>query len=340
MSLEQVCQSLLRSKEPPVQWKVRVHVLGEDPRSKRIRDLGRQIRRSPRVRALLAHRDLRGRIRPVGNPYSKWQGAHWVLATLADIGYPRADRSLFALRDQVLDRWLSDVYHQEFDAKTETEAYRGVGVPRMRGRYRRCASQQGNALCSLTTLGLADERADALVERRLQWQWPDGGWNCDRHAKADTSSFMETRLPMLGLAAHARDHPSSEVSRAVERASEVFLRRRLFRRATTGQIIHRDFVTLHYPLYWHYDILGGLKAMACIGRIRDPRCSEALDLLGSKRLPDGGWPAQRRFYKVRPTTFEANSDYVDWGGNGSRRENDWVTVDALAVLRSAGRLDL
>src|SRR5947199_4892358 len=81
-----------------------VHVFGDDSRSKRIRDLGRQIRPSPRVRALLAHRDSRGRLRPVGNPYSKWQGAHWVLATLADIGYPRADRSLFALRDQVLDR--------------------------------------------------------------------------------------------------------------------------------------------------------------------------------------------------------------------------------------------
>src|SRR2546422_127143 len=67
-----------------------------------------------------------GRLRPVGNPYSKWQGAHWVLATLADIGYPRADRSLFAMRDQVLDRWLADTYYHEFDAKTEAEAYRGV----------------------------------------------------------------------------------------------------------------------------------------------------------------------------------------------------------------------
>ena len=126
MSLEQVCQTLRRSKEPSVRWMVRVHVLEENPRSKRIQGLGRQIRLCPRVRTLLAHRDSRGRLRPVGNPYSKWQGAHWVLATLADIGYPRADRSLFAMRDQVLDRWLADTYYHEFDAKTEAEAYRGV----------------------------------------------------------------------------------------------------------------------------------------------------------------------------------------------------------------------
>src|SRR2546421_10969144 len=126
MSLEQVAQTLLRSKEPSVRWKVRVHILGENPESKRVRDLAQQVRSSPRVRALLAHRDSRGRLRPVGNPYSKWQGAHWVLGTLADIGYPRADRALFAMRDQVLDRWGNDVYYQEFDANTDAERNLGA----------------------------------------------------------------------------------------------------------------------------------------------------------------------------------------------------------------------
>ena len=37
----------------------------------------------------------------------------------------------------------------------------------MRGRYRRCASQQGNALYSLVTLGIADERVHSLAERLL-----------------------------------------------------------------------------------------------------------------------------------------------------------------------------
>src|SRR5690348_18298611 len=108
MKLEQVCQTLLQSKEPSIRWKLRAQVLYEDPDSRRVRDLEEVIRRSPRVRALLAHLDSRGRLRPVGNPYSKWQGAHWVLATLADIGYPPDYRSLFAVRDQVLDRWLAD----------------------------------------------------------------------------------------------------------------------------------------------------------------------------------------------------------------------------------------
>jgi len=146
---------------------------------------------------------------------------------------------------------------------------------------------------------------------------------------------------MLGLAAYARYHKSVTLVKAVERASEIFLRRRLFKRASDGRVIHPEFVTLHYPLYWHYDYLGGLKAMSRIGRIRDPRTADALDLLEQRQLPDGGWPAEARHYKVvRPETLETNADYVNWGGANSRRKNDWVTVDALAVLRSAGRIEV
>jgi len=38
--------------------------------------------------------------------------------------------------------------------------------------------------------------------------------------------------------------------------------------------------------------------------------------------------------------MEANADYVDWGGTSRTRMNEWVTVDALAVLLSAGRLTI
>jgi hypothetical protein len=99
-----------------------------------------------------------------------------------------------------------------------------------------------------------------------------------------------------------------------------------------------QFVRLHYPCYWRYDILFALKVMAEAGFIRDPRCEEALDLLESKQLPDGGWPAEERFYKTaKPPT--SGCDLVSWGGVSKRRPNAWVTADALYVLRAAGRLD-
>jgi len=330
-----IVNALLRSAEPSIRWKMRVHVLGEDRESKAARALQREIRGSQRVRALLSRSEQLGRPGTARKVYYKWQGLHWVLASLADLGYPEGDESLHPIRDRLMEFWLGPGFFREFEARTKAAAYAQGGVPVMRGRYRRCASQQGNALYTLTTLGIADERAASLVERLLHWQWPDGGWNCDKEPAADTSSFMETLLPMLGLAAYARNEKDAATSRAVTEASEVFLRRRLFKRVSDGKVIQAEFVALHYPLYWHYDFLHGLKAMARIGRIGDPRCADALDLLEKKRLPDGGWPAEKRYYKVSPKVMRSNADWVDWGGTAARRMNEWVTVDALAVMRAA-----
>ncbi|HTE66165.1 MAG TPA: hypothetical protein VK736_07890, partial [Candidatus Binatia bacterium] len=199
-----------------------------------MRALREEIRRSPRVQALLSRRDRLGRQGTARAVYYKWQGLQWVVASLADLGYPEGDETLYPIRDRLLEFWLGPTYFQEFEARTKADAYRQRGVPVIRGRHRRCASQQGNALYSLTLLGIADERADSLVERLLHWQWPDGGWNCDRDPSADTSSFMETMLPMLGLATYAHRGKHATARRAAEKAAEVFLRRKLFRRVSDG----------------------------------------------------------------------------------------------------------
>ena len=332
--------SLLNSGEPSLRWKARVNVLRQDPDSRVVRKLQEEVRRSPRVRALLTRRDRLGRKGTSRGVYYYWQGCHWVLASLADLGYPPSDMSLRPLRDRILDHWLSAHYFREFTAKTKGAAYRGKGVPIENGRYRRCASQQGNALYFLTRLCLDDGRCEQLVERLRHWQWPDGGWNCDRDPAADTSSFHETLLPMLGLATYARTKGSPTALESARIASEVFLRRRLFRRLSDGRVIQPDFVRLRYPSYWHYDVLHALSALEILGRIADPRCQEALDLIEGKRLPDGGWPAEEKLYKAASSEFVSGFDWVDWGGSSQRRSNPWVTVDALTVLNSAGRLEL
>jgi hypothetical protein len=332
-----ILDTLLASPEPSIRWKVRTGVLGEAPDSAGIVALREEIRGSERVRRLLA---------PFSSArwpsaYSKWQGAHWVLAALADLGYPSGDPALHPLREQILDTWLDTSYYTEFEATAKPAAYRRPGVPVMRGRHRRCASQQGNALWFLITLGLADSRCDDLAERLLLWQWPDGGWNCDKNPAADTSSFCETLLPMRGLAAYSAMVNAAEagaVHAAARRAAEVLLIRRLAYRVSTGELIHPEFAKLHYPLYWHYDVLGGLKGMAHLGLLGDERCAAALDLLEAMRLADG-WPAHARYYRTA-ADIALHHDSIDWGGTSTRRANPWVTADALVVLHAAGRLRL
>src|SRR5712664_1778594 len=61
----------------------------------------------------------------------------------------------------------------------------------------------------------------------------------------------------------------------IEKASEFFLQHHLFRSDHTGEIIHPSMVELHYPLYWHCDILQELTILSRAGKLDDPRTKEA-----------------------------------------------------------------
>src|SRR5256885_13416078 len=149
-----------------------------------------------------------------------------------------------------------------------------------------------------------------------------------KRPSSDTSSFWESRHAMLGLALYAERTKDPRARDAAMRAAEVFLSRQLFLERHSGRVMNPEFVRLHYPLYYGYDILGGLKAMAEIGRIDDPRCEKALDLLEEKQLPGGGWAAERRLYAVS-SSVKTRAEDVDWGGGRPRGMNEWGTADRL-----------
>ena len=70
---------------------------------------------------------------------------------------------------------------------------------------------------------------------------------------------------------------------------------------------------------------------------------ERLNFLELKRLPDGGFPAEEKYYHLTDKRMKsgkrlAGRSFVDWGGVSKRKMNEWVTVDALYVLTAAGRI--
>ena len=324
--MDDIIEKLLRSDEPSVKYKVLVNVLGNSNDSVEVNKIQEEIKSSQRVKELLSERKDDGTI-PY-HPYAKWFGAHWILATLADIGYPSGDVSLIPLKDQVYG-WLFSSHHEK-------------NIKTIEGKVRRCASQEGNALYATLSLGIADSYADELADRLIRWQWADGGWNCDKNPDASNSSFMESLIPLRALALYAKVTGNEESKITAERAGDIFLKRRLYKRQRDGEIINKDFATLHYPCYWHYDILFGLKVMAEAGFIKDERCNDALDLLESKRIPEGGFPAEKKYYqtidKSKPGRRKSGSSLVDWSYTGSKKCNEFVTADALYVLKESGRL--
>jgi hypothetical protein len=117
-------------------------------------------------------------------------------------------------------------------------------------------------------------------------------------------------------------------------AAEMFLRAGLFRTLERRDVLHPSFLRLRYPPYWHYNVLAGLVVLTDAGLVGDPRAAEALDVVEAKRLPDGRFRVEGAWWaSVDGTRYPAA---VAWGRSGP---NEMVTLDALRVLRAAGRLD-
>lgn len=314
---------LIEHPEPIIRWKTVRCLLGITLSASEYNNAREELKTSPFIERLLIDQQEDGHI-PF-HPYNKWFGSHWVLSILSDLGYPEGDDSLKPLLEQSY-AWLLS---KEHESKILT----------INGRVRRCASQEGNCIYYSLALGLADNRTETLAARLMKWQWEDGGWNCDKRPEAAISSFNETLIPLRGLAWYANSSGDLKAKHAVTRAAEVFLKRNLIRRIRNGRIIDQHFVKLHYPNYWHYDVLFALKVMSEAGFIDDPHCNGGLDLLECKQLSDGGFPAEEKYYRVDEKKQSGHSR-VDWGGTSKIYSNPFVSIDAMAVLKRSGRLVL
>ena len=313
---------LMSSSDPSVRYLTLVDVLREPAQADAVQSAKAQIPNGDRVRALLDGQ------RPDGgfgdDPYVKWSGVHWRLVSLVELSAPASDELRLAI-DKVLD-WMNS------ESLFET----------VNGLARIHASIPGNAIACSSLSGMSgDQRVRALVDVLLETQWPDGGWNCDEKPDASRSSFHESLAALWGLIEYAKATGDAKVSRAVDRSAELFLKRRLFRSMSSGEIIDPEWRRLHYPTYWHYDVLQALVILSRANKLSDPRVDEALDIIESKRDDQGLWRAEGYYWGRRemlePSSLDdsPNAEVVDWGRDGP---DEMITLNALRVLRAAGRL--
>jgi len=316
--LSPVIDWLLDSAEPLVRYRALVELAGASARDRRVAEARRGIADGPIVRTLLNGRQDAGAPR---HPYAKWGGAHWRLTSLMDLGAPTDLAGVGEALEPVLS-WLTSRAHIR-------------NVPIIRGLARRCASIEGNALAVAVHFGLArDPRSKVMAAGLIAWQWPDGGWNCDRREEAHHSSVHETHPALRGLAAYARALDDSPASEAADRAAEFILRHRVCFSERTGEPLSPKVTQLHHPPYWRYDFFAGLRVLVESGHIRDPRAEDVLDLLEKKRQPDGRWAIEAVHYR-KPGSRGPTPEIVEWGLG---QPSEPVTLAAMAVLRAAGRI--
>ena len=162
-----------------------------------------------------------------------------------------------------------------------------------------------------------------IVKRVLGERLGDGGWNCEAENGSVRSSFDTTINVLDGLAEFERaTGGSAEVRKARHGGEEYLLERSLFRRKSTGEVADPAYLDFAFPYYWHYDVLRALDYFRGSGADPDPRMTEAIEVVRSKRQPDGRWLLDR----IHPGRVHFDLE----GGVGE--PSRWNTLRAVRVL--------
>jgi hypothetical protein len=239
---------------------------------------------------------------PDGHPGQPWTSTLPTLQLLRDFGIDpgaeRVRRAVVQVRDHC--RWEH------------------AGQPFFSGEVEPCINGR------TVLLGAYFEQdVGGVVARLMGEQLDDGGWNCEAENGSTRSSFATTINVLEGLLAHERaTGGSAEATAARRRGEEYLLERRLVRSKRTGEVVNQAWLRFSFPIRWHYDVLRALEYFRSVGEVRDPRMDEAVDVLRSRRQPDGTWPLEN--------THQGKVHFALEDGDG--RPSRWNTLRALRVL--------
>ncbi len=293
--------------------------------------------------------------------WPKWTATVWPLILLAEIGVPGSHPSIRKACEYFLkvmdaqDRpWPQPKYPDD-----DLRGWRAVWEP--------CVT--GNMARTLVAFGYGDDRrVHEMFEWLVNYQREDGGWNCETedYRNGETvhhSSFMSTVEPLWAFSTLDRQKWPRGGREAVERAAEFMLIHRLYKSDKTGKVIRPEWTQLHFPMFYFYDILHGLRVLSKLGYGGDERMIDARELLLSKRLADGTWPLEASYIRALRRNFAKDLTTGQWGQvrdekldpadvytKGGRvaevpaiyaglgeigRSNPWITLNALRALKSA-----
>ena len=164
--------------------------------------------------------------------------------------------------------------------------------------------------------------AERLALRLAGEQLEDGGWNCDAPPSV-RSSFHTTICVLEGLLEYERAVGGApEIAAARRRGEDYLLERALLRRRSTGEVASPEFLEFAFPPRYHYDVLRALDYFRSEGAQPEALANEAVQLVESKRRPDGRWLLDRAYDEALAVSC----------GEAVGAPSRWNTLRALRVL--------
>lgn len=302
--MDQAVVDWLLEGDPAIRWQVQRDLLDASPE---VWQAERRLTLSEGWGAeFLRHLDTDGNW-----PESRWTGNVWTLLLLMDLGLPPDHSRLAEATRHFLDRHLTPERTRDPQQLIGRVDLCHVGFWLRIGAY----------------FHPAYPNLERLSEAIFRLQMPDGGWNCRirNYPQTHHGSFHTTFNVLEGLQAAAAAEILDRVKfrEREARAHEFMLRHRMYRSDKTGQIIDERFTHLIYPHQWHYNVLRGLDRMRHSPEIRDPRLDDPIEMLMTRRKPNGRWITEKRI---------AGKSLFDMEKPGS--ESRWNTLRMLRVLKA------
>ncbi len=318
---------LLEHEDPPIRFHTLRDVLGRPPDDKSVREAKEKTRDYAPVRKILKARNGEGFWPPGETCYRpKWTSTVWPLMLLGEMGLD-PDEGVKAACERFLDQ------HQlESGAFCCTSRHE-------KGKKWEEPCLTGNMLRTLLVFGYGE---DPRVKKGIDWmpklQLKDGGWNCDYpEKKVKHSSFMSTIEPLWAYSEIPRSRWTRRMKRSVEQGSEFLLMHRIYKSDHHHWKHSLPFTTtLHFPMYYYYDALHGLRVLTKLGYGDDERVRDAVHLILSKRTPEGKWLLEGDWAREPEAKGNKRKALVDleelW------KPSKWVTLNCYRALAETGDL--
>jgi hypothetical protein len=305
---------LLESKTPSIVYQARRDLRAGRPAAAQLRAAKARVMRSGAVPAILSRQSARGswKIDKGGFYGPKFYSTHWSMMLLAELGAEGSDPAFRRGAEYMLDATRAGVRDQ------------------LMGKAFHWSCLYGNILryAWITRRGkqpelerLAEFCACAVIDADCRCGWNSGkpcAWGAAR--------------TLWGLAAIPDRLRTRAVKRAIRRGLQFLL--------ADHSLVKADYPTprrgrvnplwfkLNFPLFYQADILFVLRVLDDLDALDRREARPALDWLESRRRPDGRWKGTSPFRRRT------------WREMGAPEETDrWVTLQALRILRHAGRGD-
>lgn len=301
---------LLEEDQPAVRYQTLVNLLDRPEKDSEVKNAYCQIAKRGWAFDILEKQNKKGYWEAEIDLYRpKYTATNWRAIVLSDLGLTARNLQIRKVADLFFRQWLV--------------VPSGVNV------YNDEVCIVGNTARMLTLFGYGDDfRVRKLFDRLVEDQKEDGGWHCFPSNRGTLDGWEA----LAAFSALPKQKRTRGIKMAIERGTEFYLERRLFKEG--GR--YTPWFRFYYPNHYYYDILVGLDIITKLGFADDERLSDALKILRQKRRADGKWLLDG----IHPDPQE-----YSWGSNNLKRKiipfgleevgrpSKWITLTALKVLR-------